>query len=212
MALKSNTLSWIAVAALTTPGAALAQEAGQFAVGAGVSTLGLTLEGSYRINDRFGVRVPVVYFGYDDTITEDGTDFDGEITLGGAALLGDFYTGLGGLRVSGGAFFNAYGAEGTAEGDATVNGVDYSGVDLLLDAEPENRVMPMLSIGYDGNLGGGWMLSADLGAMYAGDWSVDLEDRAGVVPQSDIDAEVGDISDDLPEIIPYFKLTATFRF
>ena len=212
MRFKLNHISCILAAAGLAPGIAVAQETAPFAVGAGVSTLGLTLEGSYRINDRFGMRAPFGYFAYDDTLTEDGTDFDADVTIGGVGLLGDFYPGTGGLRLSGGAFFNGYGGEGNATGDATVNGVDYSGVDLLLDAEPENTVMPMLSIGYDGDLGGGWMLSADLGAMYAGDWSVDLEDRAGVVAQGDIDAEVEDISGDLPEIIPYLKLTATFRF
>lgn len=199
-------------ASLTVFAPVSAQEAGEFAVGLGVSTLGPTLEGSYRVNDRFGFRVPVGFLSFDETETDDGIKYDVDANIGGIGLLGDYYTGLGGLRLSGGAIVSRFELDGRGSGSGKVGDTNYSNVDLNFSAEAKNTVMPTISLGYDGRIGSRWMLSADVGAMYTGGFDVNLTDRSGQVAQDDIDREIDDAEDDLPNILPYLKFTATFRF
>ncbi|PWR03911.1 hypothetical protein DKT77_04150 [Meridianimarinicoccus roseus] len=193
-------------------GPAAAQDPGEVGVTLGVSTLGPTVEGSYRISDRLGVRVPVGYLGTDLDESEDGIDYDLDLTIGGVGLLADYYPGLGGLRVSGGAFLGQYEADGGGRGSGRIGGTDYTNVDMALDVHARNRVMPALSLGYDGTLGRRWLLSADLGAMYTGGFDVNLTDRTGQVSQSDLDAEISDLESDIPDFLPYVKLSVGFRF
>ena len=208
--LTARILSAIALLAVISP--ASAQEAGEFGLGLGISTLGPTVEGSYRFNDRFGVRMPLGYLTFDDERTRDGIKYNVDASGGGLGLLGDYYTGLGGLRVSGGAFISRYELDGRGRGSGTIGDNTYSNVDMDFSAESRNSVMPAISVGYDGNIGARWTLSADLGAMYTGGFDIDLKDRSGQVSQADIDREIKDAEDDIPNVLPYLKLTATFRF
>lgn len=193
-------------------GAVLAADPGDMSVGVGVSTLGPTVEGTYRITESFGVRVPAGYVGADYSDTEDGISYDLDLTLGGVGVLGDYYPGLGGLRLSAGAIYARIEADGTARGDGTVGNTDYTGVDLDASVEAENRVMPAVAVGYDAEIGQRWMISADLGALYTGGFNASLTDRSGQVSQADLDAEIGDLEDDAPDYYPYVKLTVAFRF
>ncbi|QIE40698.1 porin family protein [Rhodobacteraceae bacterium SC52] len=197
---------------LGAQGAAQAQEPGEFGINLGVSTLGPTIEGTYRISDKLGVRVPAGYFGGDFDTSEDGIDYDLNASIGGIGLLADYYPLSGGLRLSGGAFLSKYEADGTGQGSGQIGDTIYNDIDLAFDAEAENYVMPTLSLGYDGSIGQRWTLSADLGAMYTGGFDVTLQDRSGQVSQSDIDAEIANIEGDAPDFIPYVKLSVGFRF
>lgn len=193
-------------------GAVQAAERGDRSVGLGVSTLGATVEGTYRITDSFGVRVPVGYLGGSYSDTDDGIDYDLDLTLGGVGVLGDYYPGAGGLRLSGGAFYNGVKADGDARGDGTVGDTEYTGVDLDVGVEPKNRIMPAVALGYDAAVGSRWIISADLGAMYTGGFDATLRDRSGQVSQADIDAESRELEDDAPDFYPYVKFTVAFRF
>ncbi len=191
---------------------AVAQSAGDFGLGLGVSTLGPTVEGTYRVNDRFGLRVPAGYFAADFDGTEDGVDYDADVELGGIGLLGDFFPGAGGLRLSAGAIYSLYSVDGRGRGSGTVGNTEYTDVDLRFDGDPRNEILPTAAIGYDGRIGQRWTLSADLGAMFTGGYDITLRDASGRVSQDDIEAEIGDIEDDLPDVIPYLKFAVSFRF
>lgn len=197
---------------LAVQGVAHAQEPGDFGVNVGVSTLGPTIEGTYRISEKLGVRVPAGYFGGEFDTSEDGIDYDLNASIGGIGLLADYYPLSGGLRLSGGAFLSKYSADGTGKGSGQIGDTVYNNLDLVLDAEAENSVMPTLSLGYDGSIWQRWTLSADLGAMYTGGFDVNLQDRSGQVSQSDIDAEIAKIESDAPDFMPYVKLSVGFRF
>lgn len=189
-----------------------AADPGDVTVGLGVSTLGATVEGAYRISETLGARVPVGYLGTSFSDTDDGLDFDLDLNLGGVGLLGDYYPGGGGFRLSGGVFYNAVKAEGSARGDGNVGDTFYTGVDLDVDVEPKNRFMPALAIGYDAEIGSRWVISGDLGAMYTGGFKASVRDRTGQVSQADIDDEIGDIEDGRADFYPYIKLGVAFRF
>lgn len=199
-------------AAAVLSGAALAADPGERGIGVGVSTLGATVEATYRINETFGLRVPAGYLDGSYSDTDDGIAYDLDLTVGGVGLLGDYYPGLGGLRLSGGAFVSRIKADGNARGDGTVGNTVYTGVDLDVDVDAKNSVMPALAVGYDADIGQRFTLSADLGALYTGGFDVKVRDRSGQVSQADIDSEIGDIENDAPDFYPYVKLTVAFRF
>lgn len=199
-------------AALAAASGAQADDPGTRGIGIGASTLGATVEATYRITDSFGLRVPVGYLNGSYSDTADGIAYDLDLTVGGVGLLGDYYPGLGGLRLSGGAFVSMIEGDGNARGDGTVGNTAYTGVDLAVEAEAKNTVMPALALGYDAGIGQRWRISADLGALYTGGFDVDLRDRSGQVAQSDLDAETRDLENDAPDFYPYVKLTVAFRF
>ncbi len=205
-----------ATAALAAWGAGLAGAAladtGGLSLGVGVSTLGATLEAAYRMSDTFGMRVPAAYLRGSYTDTDDGIAYDLDLAGGGVGLLGDYYPARGGFRLSGGAFVGSIDADGGARGDGTVGNTAYTGVDLAVGATARNSVMPALALGYDAGIGPGWIVSADLGALYTGGADVAIRDRAGQVAQGDIDAETRKREDDAPAFYPYLKLTVAFRF
>lgn len=200
------------LAAAISPGMVAAADPGETGIGLGISTLGATVEATYRISDSLGLRVPAGYLSGSYSDTDDGIDYDLDLTVGGVGLLVDYYPGLGGLRLSGGAFFSAISGDGSARGDGTIGDTDYTGVDLDVDADAKNSVMPALAVGYDAGIGARWTISADLGALYTGGFDVDVRDRSGQVAQSDIDAEIRDLESDAPDFYPYVKLTVAFRF
>ncbi|MEV8465699.1 hypothetical protein AB0T83_02750 [Fluviibacterium sp. DFM31] len=210
--MENVTKALILIAAGIVPASALSQEPGEFGLGFGLSTLGATLEGTYRVSDRFGLRVPLGYLSVDDTETDDGIKYDYDSQLGGIGLLGDYYTGIGGLRITGGAMLSGYDVDGTGRGSGTLGDNTYNNVNLRYSADTKNAVMPMISLGYDGQVSPRWTLSADLGAMYTGGFDVSLTDKSGQVSQADLNKEIKDAEDDAPSVLPYVKFTATFRF
>jgi hypothetical protein len=193
-------------------GGAADAEPGALSLGLGVSTLGATVEAAYRINDSFGVRVPAGYLDASYSDTDDGLAQDHDLMVGGIGLLGDYYPGLGRLRLSGGAFVNGIDVDGRARGDGVVGDTFYSGVDLDVDGSARNAVMPALSLGLDADIGRRWMLSADLGALYTGGFDIAARDSSGQVSQADLDAEVRQRESDAPDFYPYLKFTVAFRF
>jgi hypothetical protein len=199
----------MAVACLCGP---VQADPGDLGIGIGASTLGATVEATYRISDRFGLRVPASYLDGSYSDTDDGIAYDLDLTMGGVGLLGDYYPGGGGFRLSGGAFVATLDGDGRARGNGTVGETAYTGVDLEVDASARNGVMPALAVGYDAGLGARWLVSADLGALYTGGFDVGIRDRSGQVSQADLDAEIRKQQDDAPDFYPYVKLTVAFRF
>lgn len=198
-------------------GGATAEAPGAFSLGLGLGTLGPTIEGSYRITDAFGLRVPAGFLStaYDERV--DDIDFDVDLDIGGIGLLGDYrpaggVPGLDGLRLSAGGILGAYALDARGRGDGEVGDNDYEDVDLRLGIDPRNRLMPVVAVGYDGALTRRWRLSADLGAIFAGGFDLDLRDASGQVSEADLETEIGEIEDDLPALLPYVTLSVAFRF
>lgn len=114
----------------------------------GASTLGLTVEPSIRLNDRWGFRAPIGAgsFGFDDE--SNGEDYSGDVDLGGIGLLADWYPVAGnGFRMSAGAFYTNYKADLSSD-NVTVGGVV---TDVEARIRQDKRFLPALAVGYDGN-------------------------------------------------------------
>jgi hypothetical protein len=186
-------------------------------VGVGVGTLGLMAEPSVRLSPFFGARAPFGAASISRTEDVEGNDVKGTLRLGGVALVGDVYPLRGGLRISGGVLASNFRLSGSATGDYSLEGNDYTGT-FSARAEARKRLNPMISLGYDsGNAESRWSISGDLGVVYTNGLSGELNATTDApVPTFDDDLaaardsfrrDLGDV-----KILPYAKLAVTFRF
>lgn len=202
-------------------GAAAAQDTG-LRFGLGVSTMGGTLEGAYRINQNWAVR-GVVAGGINTktlgggTQTIDGVTYNINGQLGGFALLGDYYTGGTGFRISGGAFVSNTSFSGSTQASAantiTIGNTTLSsGETVSTSIEFKNKVSPMATVGYDWNIGRNFTLSGEIGAIAMGGLNVNV--TAPAAPAADVARETQNIRDELSGygVYPYVAITAAFRF
>ncbi|MGZ9808948.1 hypothetical protein ACXN5S_00610 [Pseudoroseicyclus sp. H15] len=185
-------------AALSAP--AYAQNVGDVNVGAGLSTLGGVVEGSYQITPQIAVRgIANGTFGLGVESSLDEYEFDGDAQLGGVGLLADYYIGGSGVRVSGG----LYVPTGELEGTFTSEGQTFDGQASFAD-----DVAPMATIGYRYGFNNGLTLTAEAGAIFS-DYSVTTtsSDPAD-------QAEAKRLTDDANDwgAFPYVALTAGFSF
>jgi hypothetical protein len=190
--------------------------------GLGVSTMGGNLEGAYRFNDNWGIR-GVVAGGINtgnlggNTQTIDGVTYNTNGQLGGFALMADYYTGHGNLRLSGGAFVSNTSFSGSTTA-STANPITIGNTTLTggetasASVEFQRKVSPMLTVGYDYNIGRSFTLSAEVGAIAMGGLNVDL--TAPAAPAADVARERQNIRDELSQfgVYPYIAITAGFRF
>lgn len=117
-----KTMIAIAAAALCTS-AATAQDVGDTSIAFGVSGFGGSVEAAYRIDPSIGVR-GAYWGGVSLSYQEDDgeTDIEGDVRLGGLALLADYYPTQSGWRISGGVFFST--GEFEASGTENVSGTE----------------------------------------------------------------------------------------
>lgn len=183
-------------------------------VGAGISTMGLYVEPSIQTGPKTSVRIPMAFGNGDFAQTIDGIDYDVSGRVGGIGILADYYPAAGSLRLSGGLFRSSLKADGRATGTVDVGGTTYTGVDIRSSAGPSQKIAPMVSVGYEGQLASGWGLSTDLGVMYTGGFEVAIDDVTGTASQADLDAEVSAVNDELSDytVLPFFKVGATYRW
>ena len=199
------------LAGLLTGGPARAQEGPVVSFGA--STLGATLEMGYRVSPDFGLRGIAGFGNMDFATTFSGAPVQGNANIGGYGVLGDIYLG-GGVRLSAGAVAPGYGAEMSITGDITIDGNTVNNVDIAASLSSTNQFAPMLAIGYEKTYRNNWGISADIGAMYTGGFSLSATDNSAQITQADLDAELADTNAELGQIIilPYIKLGVSFQF
>lgn len=207
------TLALLAAVSFASTG--FAQQADRVGLGLHASTLGPTIEGTYRINDNWGVRVPVGGFSFDIDDLEGAETTVGSIGIGGVGLLADYYVNGGNFRFSGGVFYSNYDSATKVTGDARFGGgATVPNVDVDIYVEANQTIAPMLTLGYDLNLGNSWALSADLGAIYTGGFGVSVVDNNGNITAADLAAEVADINADGDDFkfLPYLKFGVGVKF
>ena len=176
---------------------ALAQD---FGIGGGLTTLGPAIEGRYALDGGWemrGILIGGLSFSDDGFEIEDYT-VDGKASIGGLALLADYYPGANGWRVSGGIFVSGTSLKGTFTGDETFDG----------KGEFASDIAPMLAAGYRHEFNDKWSLSGEVGAIFSKfEVSTDSADP-------DVLTEVESINDDLDDFpaYPYVGIFVSYRF
>ncbi len=202
---------FLALALLLSGFAALAQQGPTMSLGGG--TLGATLEAGYRLGPNFGIRGIAGYGAADFSSSYSGAPMSGSATIGGFGLMADMYFG-GGARISAGGMVPNYQADLGISGDITVNGTAFTGVNIIGSVNTANGIAPVLAIGYEQAFSNNWGISADLGAMYTGGFTLSATDRSAQIPQVDLDAELSSTNAELGNIsvLPFVKLGVSFSF
>lgn len=179
--------------------AANAQEVGELSVGIGATSYGASLEVQYGISPNLAVRGMLMGgFSLDDTFEVDEGTLDGELTLGGLAVVADYYPFANPWRVSGGLFFSNTSATGDYVGDTNFS------AELAF----ENEVVPMLTTGFNYPIASGWSVSGDIGVLVTSlEVSSDAED-------AEAQTEIDDINNDLADIpvLPYIGFAVNYSF
>lgn len=189
--------SGLIAALFLSVGALQAQEVGKTAFSLGVSTVGLTGEVAYRLNDNWRVRgVLSGAPSYRSGEAVAGISYDTSASLRGVTLLADRALWGSNFYLSFGAFISGTEATGTATGTFQIGGNTYT-TTLNAEAKFENAVAPMIALGYDWNLGKNWVFTSSVGYIYTGGLDISLN-GSGVLPgdlileKLEAQAEIGD--------------------
>lgn len=188
-------------------------------VGAKVSTLGLGLEGIKPINNKLDLRLGVNKFDYDADETLDGTDYKAKLGMQTVAALADFRPVSNGFFVSGGVMMNDNNLDASATVTATdpvtigtktiTSGTVTSGISF-------DDMSPYVGIGYRKPAGHakGWAFTTEAGILLQGDPKITVKESTGTVAQSDIDAEIESVRDDVDALknLPVISLGAVYNF
>jgi hypothetical protein len=153
-----------------------------------LGSTGIGLEWDKPLHPRLHVRATASYAQIDRDEESDDVDYDGEITLGGAALLLDWHPFAGGFRVSTGLAVTALDVElkADANGEYEIGDHTYTGnphLDADVDYAP---VAPYFGLGWGRAFdASGWSMTFELGVLLLGDPSVTL-DASGSLSSPDI--------------------------
>lgn len=202
-------LAATAASAGTMPDWVKAPKADDFGVTAGVGSFGVMVEPTYKINDQFGLRMPLGQGNASFDINKNGAKYEGEFNTSGIALMADYHPFAGGLHLSAGATYTDYKFDGTAH-NVTVNGTTS---DIAVHVRQKEHFSPIAAVGYDKKIGP-MTLSTDVGAIFSKGMSFSANDPSGTFTQSDIDSQTAGLKSDAEDfkVLPYFKVGLGFRF
>ena len=215
---------------------AVAQE-NNMRLGLGVTTLGGTLEGQYKINENLAVRG---LFAGGLSAKESGTETDSDVistytgsaNLGGGAVLMDYYVGGTGFKVSGGVLLSTTGID--LSSNLKPNGASFEfgdlditagSVDVDASAKFQRKIAPILTVGYDWQITERFSLNAEIGAIAIGGLDIQMKatpdadainagfDQAAI--DAEIEKEIKKANNDIgnaANLYPFIGLMGTWRF
>ena len=209
----SKKISQIALVLSTIPAAAMAGDMGT--VYTQLSTNGLGLGYAASVSPDFAVRGQINALPK-QTFTGDVGDFGSgntmtvEINWSSVQLVGDWYPGAGGFRMSGGVVFNSN--KITLNGTGTVNNVPNQTVNA--EVKMSDGVAPYVGVGYSTKPkdAKGFGFVFDLGVMFQNPKSTLT--ATGGASQADIDAQNKKVQDaiDKLKVFPVFGIGLSYAF
>ncbi len=138
-------------------------------------TLGIGVDISRAINDKFALRLNLNGFKLNRTETLDQVSYDASLKLLTAGLLADYYPFENAFRMSAGAYYNGNKFNGVATpadtqsvsvGNRTFTGKELGHLDTKIDF---NNFSPYAGIGWgNDSRQKGWGFTFDLGVLYQG--------------------------------------------
>lgn len=180
---------------------ASAQDFSDLSVGVGVTSFGYSLQGEYEIQPNLGLRA-MIMGGIDldeEFEDDDGVTVDGNLELGGFAVLADFYPVNNAWRLSGGLFFSNTELTGTFDDFGT----DYEGKIAF-----KNEIAPMITTGFKLPFGTGWSFSGDVGVIIS-ELEASTSDTSTEAQESI--AELNDDFSDYP-VFPYIGFAVSYSY
>lgn len=194
-----------------------------FGLGVKAGTLGLGVEGTFRLSDRFNLRAGLNNYSYSTDETASGIQYDADLDLKSAALLLDWHPFAGTFRLSAGLMSNknALHLLATPTSDQTIGGNPYTPADIgtLSGDVTFKKSVPYAGIGWGnaakrGRIG----ISFEIGAMFQGSPDVSLRGNGGLAGdpafEADLRREEQEAEADLEdfELYPVISLGLSFTF
>lgn len=96
----------LAMASVVVQADSLVFQTEGFSAGARLSSLGLGVEGTFKLNETTNIRVSLDRFGLTDNINKDGVNYEQDAKVTTFGVLADWYPFKGRFRVSAGAMAN----------------------------------------------------------------------------------------------------------
>lgn len=138
-----------------------------------VGSLGLGLELTKSYSDVFTSRLGFNAFNFSTNTTQGTVNYDVKLKLQSLSALADWYPMQGGVRATGGLFYNnnklSLNAIPTTPGVYSINGTPYA-LNSLQSEVTFNTVAPYLGVGWGNPAahGKGWGLTSDFGVLLQG--------------------------------------------
>jgi len=213
------TLLASAVMALFSAGAARADD---FTFKPNVSTLGFGVEGAWRIDPRWGVRLGANAAAFDFTYHDKDADLVSKALLLSLGATADYYPFDNGFRLEGGLRASANKIEGSVRNIKRHVGKGKNQLTVLVPnplttfTVTQNPVQPYLGLGYSVKIEDRVSLDFDLGALYAGEPDIDVDSHAHRYgfSRKAIDREIRHQQDRISayQVYPVAQIGLTFRF
>lgn len=188
-----------------------------FGLGVKAGTLGLGVEGTFGLSERFNLRVGANNYSYSMDETASGIQYDADLDLKSAALLLDWHPFAGTFRLSAGLMHNknALHLLATPTSDQTIGGNTYTPADIgtLSGDVTFKKSVPYAGLGW-GNAArpGRFGVSFEIGALFQGKPDVTLRASGGAVSQLDLRAEEQEAEADLEDFDMYPVVSLGFFF
>jgi len=216
----------IVVAGLCLTGFAQEEGAARFGIGIKAGTPGAGVELSMPFTSNFGGRLGFNYFTYSYDTTQEGIDYDADLTLLSIAALIDWHPTGGSFRVSGGVLYNGNEAEGKAKvgaGGVDINGINYTAdqVGTLKAKVDFNNIAPYVGIGWDTSFGAEkqWGFICDIGVIYQDSPNLKLTSKGGTLSSdptflANLKAQEKDTEDSIEDFrfYPVITLGLIYKF
>lgn len=184
-----------------------------------VSTLGAGVEAGYRINETWRVRAGVNGGAFSFVYKDKDSDLHSRATLLNAGVTADYFAFDNDFYFSGGVRFSANKVEGKVR---NLHGKLKSGANVFVPdpltsyTVKQNAIQPYLGAGYSVKIKERVSLNFDLGALYAGTPSLDVDSQANKLGFSrrDIRREIERARDRLSpfKVYPVVQVGLKFDF
>lgn len=196
-----------------------------FALGARAGTLGLGVEGVFRLTDGLNARVGVnnYTYNYNDTVSD--VRYDADFKLRSSSLLLDWHPFGGAFRLSAGTLFNRNKVDLTGQptGNVDVGGATFTPSQIgTLDGEVDfKKTAPYVALGWGNAVAKnkGLGLSFEIGAVMQGSPDVTLTSTNGTLSsdptfQARLAQEERDAEKDLDgfKVYPVIALGLSYQF
>ena len=194
-----------------------------FGLGVKAGTLGLGVEGTIGLSERFNVRIGANSYSYDYDETTSGIRYDGDLDLQSAALLLDWHPFAGTFRVSAGLVHNknAVHLVATPTTAQEIGGQTFqpNEIGTLRGDVTFKKNVPYAGIGWGNAAKKGFGMSFEIGALFQDQADVSLRSEGGTLSndptllarlrQEEQEAEA-DLDDF--ELYPVISLGFSFHF
>ncbi|MCM8777514.1 MAG: hypothetical protein NC905_04550 [Candidatus Omnitrophica bacterium] len=193
----------------------MAQEAPSVGIGIKVGTPGPGIEIGMPFTPNIGGRLGLNYFTYSYDTTQEGIEYDADLTLFSLGALIDWHPTGGSFRVTGGLLYNGNEVTGKAKGDIKIGDTEYTDVEVKTTVDFDD-ISPYVGIGWDTSFGTEkqWGFICDLGIIYHGAPNVTLKATGAGIDPNDVKKEKEELEDNIEDfkLYPVITLGLIYKF